>query len=115
MTVYHMDMNRLRYPFDPTAEQILTDAPSERFNISIRESLGYDDAYHKRYDAVLTGSPSAPLLTVADPVLMVQKAVKIDSRIKRDALHKRAAEVAGELHKDLIRKTLVAAGFKPAD
>lgn len=116
MTVYHMDMNRYRHPGDdPSAKIILQNSQNERFDISIRDSLGYGDSYHKRYSAVLTGSPDAALLTVSDPVLHVQKVVKIHSLMLRKEIHEKAASVAGEMHKDLIRKTLVAAGFKPAD
>lgn len=116
MTVYHMDMNRYRHPGDdPSAKTILQNVQSERFDISIRDSLGYHDAYHKRYNAVLTGSPDAALLTVSDPVLHVKKVVKINSLMLRKEIHEKAASVAGDMHKDLIRKTLVAAGFKPAD
>lgn len=115
MTVYHMDMNRKHYPFDPTAERILTDVRNERFDISIRDSLGWNDAYHKRFSAVLTGSPNSPFLIVSDPILNVQKTVHINSQLSRNKIHEEAAKIAGQMHQDLIRKTLVAAGFTPAD
>lgn len=116
MTIFHMDTNRIRHSvIYPSAKTILSAASSERFDISITESTGYRDNWNKRFNATLEGQPSSPKLRVVDPVFNVERVVSIPPEMISKDIHSKAAEVASEIHKGFLRKTLIAAGFKDAD